>query len=331
MKYLDTIENQIDLIQFYGDRRNAMVREGAYGRERESLGATISAMLLQAAPFYVSPEISDLLDDAMGSLDPNDTRLYRTDFPTEYGFVWMGGEEWPYSYKTMAGFSQTFRGFAWAAPANAAKALIFTFGASFKVGQPTSADKLTQAIDYIRYEYGTPIRDVERQTAEALDTGPDELPHEYLDVDGSLRTIAISREDYKRAISQVSRESLLYTAAVLKFMGQRIASQTEQLLPRANRRRLPEAYKGGQFISIVHLRAIDRQQVPPKPGDHRIGIRYIRRAHWHSYWCGGKSKQCLYEETHGDLRLEPRFVEATVCGPDGAPLKETSKLFAVIR
>lgn len=57
----------------------------------------------------------------------------------------------------------------------------------------------------------------------------------------------------------------------------------------------------------------------------------IRRAHWHNYWCEGKTPNCDYNQEHIDRRLEPRFVQATVCGPEDAPLKAGTKLFAVVR
>lgn len=59
--------------------------------------------------------------------------------------------------------------------------------------------------------------------------------------------------------------------------------------------------------------------------------RSIRRAHWHNYWCEGKTPNCDYNQEHIDRRLEPRFVQATVCGPEDAPLKAGTKLFAVVR
>lgn len=143
----------------------------------------------------------------------------------------------------------------------------------------------------------------------------------------------MTREEAYDAILEQQLTALRYLAAIWLFMKQRIAAQGRGGIDRATRRRIPQDYTGSDFVNIVYLRATDRQQRRSRATGtgSKWTHRSIRRAHWHNYWCEGKTPNCDYNQEHIDRRLEPRFVQATVCGPEDAPLKAGTKLFAVVR
>lgn len=315
-RYLEALEAQVTLARYY-DKGGKGVLTGA-------VADLASSVCKLANPIYIAPEVADALDDAMGTVDLQ-MALYRQDAPCEYGFAYIGGEEWPYA-DLATGFTATCRAIAWAV--NDEEADFILFGRSFQPAYPTSADNSLQINGILQYRWGVPL-------IQAADAIADLLMAEGRNIRGALSLTGklYTAEETREALFEHQIAHLRYCAAVWTFMKQRIAARSHGNVDRAARRRLPDSYKGSDFVSIVHLRAIahPKRETPNGEPGGKWTVRSIRRAHWANRWCEGKSKQCDYGGQHSEPRLEPRFIQATVCGPEGAPLKGGTKLFAVVR
>lgn len=117
-----------------------------------------------------------------------------------------------------------------------------------------------------------------------------------------------------------------FLVALQSFTSQRILQTAEHAPSRAERRRLLRVRDeiSEPLVRVVQLRQKERRS---STGGERSTFEYhcqwIRRGHWHGYWCGPKD---------GERRLEPRWLLPQVVGPKDKPLKASrSTLYAVVR
>lgn len=334
VRYLTAIEHQLELARLYDKMdptkfAKQYVSDVRAAATHKAMMTMVSSHLLLANPIYVAPEVADALSDSMADIDHVSLALYPTDAPCQFGFAYIGGDEWPLD-NSFTDFTSTCRAVSWAVEPNNNSAWYVLYGRSFQPNMPIpGADDKLQINDIGFYTFGVPL--VQAADANAERVAKDGYTRGYLDEAGVAHTVVVSSEDAYPLLFQAQLTALRYLSAIWLFMKQRIAAQSEGHMDRAIRRRLPSAYAGSELVSIVHLRAIDTKRKPPKNSGSKWRMRSIRRAHWHNYWCEGKSARCDYEERHSEPRLEPRFLQATVCGPDDAPLKAGAKLFAVVR
>lgn len=327
-RYLEAMEAQITLARYYETKSTFPIRRAQEKiMEKRILDMTASLLML-ANPIYVSPDVADALWDSMGDIDHVSLALHPTDAPCQYGFAYIGGEEWPLANQ-VTGFTSTAKAVSWAVEDDGV--WITVYGRSFEHDRPMPGDDKLQMNDLLTYKFGDPLIQAADASADSLST--DDYKRSYIDTDGKMQTISLTREEAYDAILEQQLTALRYLAAIWLFMKQRIAAQGRGGIDRATRRRIPQDYTGSDFVNIVYLRATDRQQRRSRATGtgSKWTHRSIRRAHWHNYWCEGKTPNCDYNQEHIDRRLEPRFVQATVCGPEDAPLKAGTKLFAVVR
>lgn len=366
LRYLKTVELQMELTQFYssdaakaifgnrtagpqgfqsrylnGTGDGNMLANVSIGRDSLSHGLlhVTTAALQTASPVYIAPWMEELLDDSLGSF-PGDSYTFRAeDLPTPHGFVFIDTEDghgWPVE-TTPSGFEQEIKCILWSLDAGKNVAL-WGFGPSTKPDSPEEGDELAQLVWTDIWHVGDSVGALPDGFAEALEAPDREDSYTY---------IAAPRPDhpsiyYKHSTmvhaalkAEVDRQIQVrtYAAVIWAFMRQKIAAVRSVPVDRATRRRMERVNWANQLVQVVELRAREAGTAPRKGEEERtpISVRYIRRMHWHSYWCEGKrSKECTEGKPH-ERRLEPRLLEATVCGPETAPLKTGTKLFSVVR
>lgn len=298
-RYLDAIQYQIQMIQVLSNRPDIVDFPPDIEKAMQwAIGA--------ATPIYVSPDISDALSDIMGEIDIA-LEIRPDDAPASNGFAYLGGDRWPLEADGFA-IGQC-RAIAWTVKSTHDRALVYFFG-----DEPngTTSSAWRQVLDVLDIAFDTTFEE-QRQLLHMVPL--------------SERTTEHNRTEYALRVVEFT-----YIKALWAFMKQRIAVKTLGGFDRATRRNLPRAYRGEDFVSVIHLRALDYGTRKPPEGEHgSIGVRYIRRPHWHTYNCQGKGKKCIYDNQHYDERAELRMLDAIVCGPADAPLKNGTKLLAVVR
>lgn len=370
-RYLKAISEQIDLLQYYssdlaktilglGDKAGVASPYGTAtglggmnkaARRAISLGDSTTPTyrvdnqsgldflvinLKAANPVYVSSELADMLQDSLAEF-PDGVKLYEDSIPIEVGYASLEGDGWVINGLTPAGFQHDVRALLWARSTTGQGAYLAAFGTSrHPDGEPTPLQVLYT--DF--WTFGSSADD-DGEYRDRLAEPDAQTQYNYWDVDendnGVLRKMTVSEHEaltkqYLRDIQFRRYAMMLWT-----FMSQKLVTLREGGQDRPTRRRVERERPDmvGRIVQVVELRAKEHNRSMPKntgEGSERtpISVRYIRRGHWHKYWCQGKGKGCLHRG-HTEPRLEPRWIDSTVCGPDDAPLKEGSKLYAVVR
>lgn len=95
-----------------------------------------------------------------------------------------------------------------------------------------------------------------------------------------------------------------------------------QQASRGVRRRMEREHPEAR-VRVVLLRETSRRTIADEAGEGSSPeVRFPVRGHWHQYWLGKANER---------RRLELRWVETYVKGPEGAPLRDPQRLFAVAR
>ena len=338
---------------------DAKVRQATEQSARKAC-EVIKISLERATPYYVAKDIQNMVLASLSSF-PDDAVITENDLNTPAGWVFL--EDTIPMPLTTGGYDIPLRAFAWY-PASidqedgTSKAgVVFTFyGPSYKPNAPVpNQDKLQ-----FSGQVGQPFGETIMYSRPAAFAWGNEMEPEKMTrlakmaeaVRGKQYLVADDGDGYRvefedesnadpesveklLAVSIRFTKSMRFSMALIHFMNQRIAAIGRSPVPRATRRRIERMkYPPEPIVRTIQLRA--REHVPSggsQGGDPERGIsvRYIRRGHWHHYWCGGKSKECLTHGDHTEPRKELRWIDPTVCGPDDAPLKEQAKLFAVVR
>jgi hypothetical protein len=324
------IEEQLDLLNFYADRLAAQrMVNSVYEASRnppagmlpkpidgeairimaEKMAAAVEDTLSNASPYFVTAEIQQILRTGMESF-PDETSIEDRHLPTPAGFALLE-EEVPLP-PSVRGYDQPLKAIGWSRSIYGNGVDLFFFGPSRDPSRPGDIDFKMQLQTIFRVIFGKDLVELESW-------------------DVSER-IGIETEEDKLHVRDRTRIGARWAASLLHFMSQRIAALELRPAPRPTRRRFErEAKRETPLIRTIVLRA---REAKARYGEEAAGgswtVRSIRRAHWHHYWCSGGSDQCLHPG-HTEPRLELRWVEATVCGPDGAPLKRPIDLYSVSR
>ncbi len=328
----EALEEQLEQLRFYStpsnlpfisldfldeelaktNREAALVDSLAKGK---NLATEMVRTLERAEPYFVSADIVDLLTNSMDSF-PETVTITLDDMPTPYGYVLLEKRiELP---RTPHGLNFPLGAIAWGPGllASGRNAVMFQW-----LGPMEDADgKLGPYSDRLHIPRNQPFGTLGWTEGYSLSqitnnfVGEHEIENfEYVDIE---RSTIVTK----------------FIAALIHFMGQRFVTLGKQRAPRAVNRRYEHERKVEEapLIRVIQLRAPEHRASENEGTGSKWSVRSIRRAHWHNYWCGGGSDRCL-DPGHKESQLETRFVLATVCGPDGAPLRTSTDIYAVIR
>lgn len=307
---LDYLDDKI--IETQGNEAARVASAAAGKRLAEAMTETLN----HAEPYFVSGDIVDLLVNSLDSF-PGSSDVRPDRMPTPCGFVLLEkGLQLPF---TPHGLDFPLHAFAWAPgvrPDDRGATVFFLLGpikdASGKVG-PYQKEfpwiPVNQAFGELKWTNGLTLDEVLSELV---------LEHE--------------RKSYEFVDRERTTIIAKFICGLVHFMGQRFVTLQRNRAPRAVARRFEHERKVEEapLIRTIMLRAPAHRESSSDGTGSRWTVRSVRRAHWHSYWCGGGSDRCL-SPGHKDSVLETRFLLATVCGPDGAPLKTRTNIYAVVR
>lgn len=326
----EAIEEQLDLLNFYSDPHAAVwmiksVHEAAKnpplgGRPRvldeegvaktaRDMARAAAEMLTIANPYFVTREIHAIINSGLPSF-PDDSVLEERHLPTPAGFILLEDEvPLPYS---LHNYEQPLKAFGWHRLSDRGMDVLF-FGPSREEGRPRREDFKMQLQTIYRVPFGEPLNSTVGWSVAAQ--------------------LGIETPEEERRMNDRVRICARWAASLLHFMVQRIAALELRPAPRPTRRRFErEARRETPLIRTIVLRAREaKAHYAEETEGGKWTVRSIRRAHWHHVWCKGGSKMCLSNGEHREARLELRWIEATICGPEGAPLRRPVDLYAVSR
>lgn len=331
------LETQLEMLRFYnsasGARFLGLDMAGGEPDARRSCERIVETLMV-AGTYFVSHEIQQVILGGLESL-PNEASVGEDLLPTPGGFVLF---EKPIALPlTTSRMEMPLRGFSWY-PARretdpedgGATMLSFDF---FSTLGPTGDRVPPQLTAGLTWPFGMSVEQIIEDFTELRTRGA------YNRAELAKTGVSYDDDEWEDARVRMDARVLKLVriaTATLHFMNQRLVTLAQERPPRALRRRLEHEEQPERSIRVIVLRAKDHRDRQPQgldgDGDSagRWGVRSIRRAHWHHYWCGGKSHECL-QPGHTDSVLELRWLDATVCGPDGAPLKRAHDLFSVSR
>lgn len=278
------------------------------------LASDMVIALDHAEPYFVSHDIVDLLTASLDSL-PLTTALDGGHLPTPTGFVLL--EKALLLPLTPHNMLMPLCAIVWQPARRTDGRAATAFHLMGTIGMPDG-----QGPDYARFpaipriqHFGSTQWDYGTSLGDLLDTSRNPRLHQY-----------------EYADQQRLELTARFICALLHFMGQRFVSTEHRRAPRAVNRRFEHERKVEEapLIRVIQLRAREHKSSESDGTGSRWKVRSIRRAHWHNYWCGGGSDQCL-SPGHKEARLETRFLLATICGPEGAPLNRATDVYAVVR
>lgn len=330
----------------------------------------IIGVLNMADPYYIDRPIARMLEESLPTI-PDDAEILPEHLPSAAGFVWIDEPYgWALPELTpVAGFQDFVKAFSWvndAVTGGSGTIRIVFWGYNTQPHKPPMVilghiiddfDNFTE-LGFLTIHPGDNLQfnaaaiQADGRFRDNHSSG--DYVYVWIDADG-LSGEPLSDEDYRRLpetedyLKPRLRKAVLdadeyiktvyahdlslarVATAVIHFMNQRITTIAKRGVPRANERRLPEAWRK-RLINVIQLRA--REYLPredSEPGESRsYHTRWVVRGHWRHYWCGGRSKDCLQGGEHERVR-ELRYILPYVAGPEGLPVQGATKLFAVTR
>lgn len=296
-----TFHNYISAVvrrrQEMGEEEPSRILEDEYGEHRLSM-----LPILNGDTYYWSPQILDLLKPAIKSL-PDTWALMRQHMPSASGFFYLG-KEWDMGIKALA----------WSVFDAEEKALA---GQGGLVAFPVSNEMIDfNGLSLIAF----------MQNPDTRITMP--LPcRSTMFVGESLQQWKLNAVRYAVDINADIKEiesdymAIRLFATMLAFIHQRILISFPQDASRPSRRRAEQAGRtAANSVNVIRLRAISRRS--GNVSDEEIvdwTCRWIVRGHWREQWYPSLD------------RHQPVFINPYIKGPDDKPLKDTSRLFAVVR
>lgn len=322
LDYLPLFDTLVTQAQREEAQKLAMTRASA-------IGYMMTNTLEVAEPFFVSADIVDMLVDSLDSL-PTSITLSHTDLPVPTGFVLLekpvalqltpSGLEMPLSAFSFASSNRAFDGLP-----NIGQSMVFNLMGS--IGQPDHY--VLDAGQEQSYAARFDVPEIQHWGYTHWFEGAT-LENTIKDVTEPQTAVVIGatlESEHERL-----RKTMTFIGALIHFMNQRFVSLGHHRSPRAVNRRWEHERKVEEAptVRVIQLRAREPQGGGETGTGSKWKVRSIRRSHWHNYWCGGGSAECL-SPGHDDKQLEARFLMATVCGPADAPLKRSTDIFAVVR
>ena len=304
-----------------------------YHQSNNANAAALSAPNIPT--YYMSREIIRVIEDAADGI-PDSFSLLPDDCPTPSGFMYLdGGIEQPdwlgsgtLSKRMFLGSSRPWDdtedgslpewvAFAWnhrkdVQNQNRGGLHIMDFMGLSRSRTKTSswANTGTPAVvDTLHWPWGTSLTDKAQQSAQIQVYGDE--PGQQ---DGNL----VSPEDAELMRIMFDRLLRLY-ATMFVFMRQKILVATPHRPDRAERRR---AERRGEVLEDVHVIRLRGREaaVSASEATHTTewARRWIVRGHWRNQW-------------YPSLNMhQPKWIGPYIKGPDGKPLIEPQKLFAVV-
>jgi hypothetical protein len=328
-RYLQALETQIDLKRFYESADGKAIYFASRTGDTTPGGRDLAdarsvhydallCLLDVGTPTYVDPRITQALSDAMPTL-PDKIPLHADDVPMPSGFAYLDGAPWRLP-PTVAGFEQSITAIGWLTLKDGL-IWVSAFGTVREPGHPSAVDHLSQVLFSEAWRVGDPIDHDGDLARELAHVGEDTSVHvKFIDHTQTARVIDVPAADVYASEYMRRIEGRRFAYALWHFMGQRIVSLERGHLDRATRRRMPPE-RQDSVVQIVELRA--RQVTPREPGmeeaSRQYSVRWVVRGHWRSQWYPSLD------------RHKPLWISAYDKGPEGAPLRSATKLFAVAR
>lgn len=311
-QYLEAITKQLDLVREYDGQAMRNFYRDVSGPDSIPVCDVVVGVLKRAQPIYADREIVEGLHHARSTF-PSEIVLKPTDVPTPYGFVWLGGYEWEVP-RGPNGFYGAVQGFCWSVQPWGLS--IFVIGRSWsdddtkrgfidsKPGAPPTV------MNMCRWRWGQTWDD------EAGTQVEDDQTYKYFGWDGKVHETA--GEEARTAMYFRQIEERLAFWSVLHFMQQKVVGISRRPLTRQMRRN-PGKYMGEPWIDVVHFRDYEDKPVGPQRDgpDREWRMRWVVRGHWRK------------QPTKDGVKVI--WISAFVKGPEGKPVKNAQKLFAVVR
>lgn len=275
----------------------------------------IYGTLLGAPPYYVSPEVCEVLATAAPGVPSYELR--REDIPTRSGWLYFARPLTLDHQDDPNGILGNLIALSWTAMRVTGDPVHDRTGAARGVGAPLSSADTVSIHVYVQAKdrpAGIPLATTTWRFGEAL-SSLYERGRATVDADGHPQ------------YSQVMFQQLRYFAAAMIFMGQELFPTRREPLPRATRKRLQRAgFDPGAETSeprVVYLRRVGKR---PDLGAE-TEAREIERDH--RWWTRGHWRNQWYET---EQRHKPIWIVPHLNGPDGLPIKPyTGELYAVVR
>ena len=330
--YLKAVDEQLALlfrcIQNEDARKKLLAQGIGWGRDKDNTDYATKHMienLDKCIPYYVSPDISHLIEDSLGSYPDHAT--LRQDLITEpYGYLLLDGAHWELGHQNpWSSMTFQFGGFMWTPMMQGLLFIWFGRGGQKNRNLKDSTyKKYMEKADNDLHPNGVIYWEWDKEYAateydyEALKEKGSTLEYRWLDASPPYhRSLEVPTEEWiewQKTLDNTARKMIL---SVLDFMSQKITVLSKGGLPRAYQRR--EELQS-DMVRIVQLRA--RKYVGEKSEEGEPvawSHRWIVRGHWKNQWYPK-------EQVHKRIFLAP-FVK----GPEGLPVKARTDLFAVVR
>lgn len=311
-------------------------REKAFQAIDDAEAKVIALGLDLATPVYISREMTGLITGAMASL-PDTTTLFASDLPAQVSWIWL---ERPVLIPeiTPGGYQHHVRAML-VSHNERGRITIVVFGHSTQPERPPMRVKArgqTVTIDDFQYltrlgwiewtASDTVARNHDQQELQQAFLGAyaDGRPYSYSFVDAEPPYFTkIDVDPLEYAVSQERFELELRTlaAGIIHFIAQKVVVLNPRRLDRAAQRRMPE-WKDIPILDVVLLR---RKHYPAR----EEGSEEHEPVDWACRWVvSGHWRQQFYPS---EGRHKPKFIPPYVKGPDSKPVRNASKLFAVVR
>ena len=276
------------------------------GWRRETAASGVWMTTPDAPAYFMSADIAQVIEDAAVGL-PDVFSLLPNDAPTPSGYLWIeGGLQMP-ALDMLSKPTTPWVAFAWA-HSYESKGVVNVGDGTPSKGRAglalldfviAKSDGRVSAIDPLIWPWGMSLAD---KTVEATS-------HQS-DVDQD-------EEDDMRA--WFDRMLRVYATAMI-FMRQKILVPHRERTSRAERRRASREGREPEDVFVIRLRATEaRVRAAETQGGVEWSRRWIVRGHWRNQW-------------YPSLGInQPKWIGPYIKGPDGKPLLEPEKLFAVTR
>ena len=315
-QYIDAFTQQVDLMQYYAQVRTGPLFTPQGGGQP---AARYLARLLETAqPIFVAHNIAASLAAATPTF-PDDITIEPEDFPTQRGFLWLGGYEWEIDRPKIK--SHPFRTRIRAITYNVLDGGVEICLYGYNVDSRAQASP-TQICDMCDWRFAEDITSDDRAVAwvykDELDK-PDALVEVMLFEESGLRKVQVPLQEFLENHRARTRDFRKMVYSLVHFMNQKLVRNERYALPRQIRRHMPPAWKAEPVVQVVEFRQRET-------GEHQFtegpapewSTRWVVRGHWRRI-----------EDKDGRARAV--WVNAHIKGPDGLPLKNPQKLFAVVK
>lgn len=302
------------------------------------------AALPEAAPYFVSREITDALAGAYDGYPADSVKLREGFLPTPAGFIWYEPERGVKLRTTSpSGFDYRVKAVLWqqasprsdppaASETGSASvpdhdaAFLWVYGYSSNGDEdPTDFRWMDLLVPVLLTSYGSALflPETKRMFKALFPDGLDAADTITINwpQGGEMRSTSIAASEYRAFVQSLVEEAQRLVLSTLTFLGQTIVQTSRWRQTRPTSRRAPK-FDEGTEVRVIELRRKRYVGGPEPEGEGReFSCRWIVRGHWHNYWVGPAD----------DRRLEPRWLSPYVKGPDDKPLRRTTDLFAVTR